>query len=74
MALYSMECECGNKKRILASEPKCVCSRCGKNMHRAGTGPSSRVIEVRDNGLMHKKVEQLADIQDLVKERSTKNE
>jgi hypothetical protein len=41
-------------------------------MERDSAGPTQRVVEVRDNGLMPKKVEQLADIDELVRDRSTK--
>jgi len=31
---------------------------------------TARVIEVRDNGIMPRKVEQLADVEELIKDRS----
>jgi len=36
-------------------------------------GPSSTVVEVRDNGIMPRRVEQQKDIAEVLKERSDKN-
>lgn len=77
MPIYNLECVCcGHKFRKLASAPpesRLQCPQCKEDSAEwSGKGPTARVVEVRDNGLMPKKVEQLADIDELVKERSTK--
>jgi hypothetical protein len=50
-----------------------VCPECSEPaVVWQGQGPTQRIVEVRDNGLMPKKVEQLANISEMVQERSTK--
>lgn len=75
MPIFNLECpKCGEHVRKVLpylSHPK-PCPKCETVMVRCGDGPTSRIVEVRDNGIMPKKVEQLAGIEDLVKDRSTK--
>lgn len=73
MPLFIWECEsCGaSSRRLLEDRPTLPpCSICG-NTQRFVTQSSARVIEIRDNGFMPRKVEQLANVQELVKTRST---
>jgi len=75
MPIYNFKCpECGEDfRKVLPhlTEHKKPCPKCGKAAEYTGKGPTSRIVEVRDNGFMPKKVEQLADIDEIVKERST---
>lgn len=75
MPIYNLECACcGHKLRKLAAQPPKDqdCPSCTEGpMSWQGQGPTQRVVEVRDNGLMPKKVEQLADIDEMVRDRST---
>lgn len=72
MPIFNFECpNCGEHVRKFLphlSEDK-PCPKCETIMVRSGEGPTSRVVEIRDNGLMPKKVEQLADIEELIKNR-----
>jgi hypothetical protein len=76
MPIYNLECFCcGHKFRKLAPKPPedLHCPKCSESpVSWSGKGPTQRVVEVRDNGLMPKKVEQLADIDEMVRDRSTK--
>lgn len=71
MPIFNLECpECGEQIRKVLPEFKDVpCPKCQTVLVRNGEGPSSRVVEIRDNGYMPKKVEQLANINELIKER-----
>ena len=47
---------------------------CGGVMERAPLkGPTSTVVEIRDNGIMPRRIEQMQDIKEILKERSDKN-
>jgi len=76
MPLYNFRCpKCEkNFSKILphVTEFEKPCPTCGELSPYVGKGPSSRVVEVRDNGFMPKKVEQLADIEEVSRDRSTK--
>lgn len=75
MPIFKLVCpKCGLKlAKILQRTPEesaLCCLNCGDVvLVRDGGGPSSRVVEVRDNGVMPKKVEQLANIDELIKNR-----
>lgn len=47
-----------------------VVCKCGTQMNRVPTGPTSRIVETRDNGIMTRAVEQLADVERLSRERA----
>lgn len=73
MPLFLWECQsCGTSSRKLLEERPLLppCPACGGEQ-RFTTQATSRVIEIRDNGFMPRKVEQLANVQDLVRRRST---
>jgi putative FmdB family regulatory protein len=76
MPIYNFHCpECDKPfQRVLPhlSEYEKPCPTCKTTSPYVGKGPTTRIVEVRDNGLMPKKVEQLADIDEMVRERSTK--
>lgn len=74
MPIFNLVCiQCGHRTRKLIGNPenleKMFCRDCDGHYQREGEGPTSRIIEVRDNGLMPKKVEQLANIDELIKNR-----
>jgi len=73
MPVFDLKCPaCGESERkLMLTMQDRPCPKCETVMVRAGTGPTSRIIEIRDNGFMPKKVEQLADVQELVRQRST---
>jgi len=76
MPTYNFKCsKCsGEFQKLLPhlTDFKRPCPKCGEPSEYVGRGPTTRVVEVRDNGFMPKKIEQLADIEDLVRDRSTK--
>jgi hypothetical protein len=77
MPLYHFKCECGKTAVALRpadkrGEPR-VCA-CGKQMQRDPRGPSARIVETRDNGLMSRRVEQPADVERLMYERGHKDD
>lgn len=72
MPVFNFKClSCGDLSRRLLphlSETK-ICLLCGATLERVSAGPTTKVIEVRDNGFMPKQVEQLANLDEL---KSTK--
>lgn len=58
-------------EEVLKDDGQRQCLDCGALLKWVPEAPSSRVVEVRDNGMMPRKVEQLADIAEIIKERST---
>lgn len=78
MAIYNLVCpKCGSRVRKISNKPEALdnlpCPKgCDGVLVRNGEGPTSRIVEIRDNGFMPKKVEQLANISELVRDRSTK--
>lgn len=75
MPLYKFKCvACGKRHRVLTSgkAPRTVCDDCGEEMFRDATGPSSRVVEVLDNGIMPRRLERLANAADLAREKGKK--
>ena len=74
MPIFIWECKsCDNKTtKLLNKKPKLEkCNLCGGYLDFV-YNITSRIIEVRDNGCMPKKVEQLADIKRLIEDN--KNE
>lgn len=76
MPIFNLVCpQCGHRTRKLIADlsnlEKIFCRDCDGHYVRVGEGPTTRVVEVRDNGVMPKKVEQLVGAQELVKDRST---
>src|SRR4051812_23245057 len=72
MPVFNLICPgCGIRLRKLLPRmtDDLPCPNCTVKLARDGEGPTTRVIEVRDNGVMPKKVEQLADIDELIKNR-----
>ena len=74
MPSYRFSCPKCNKdvNRVMSSpEGKEIkCRTCQSVMTRSVTGPTSRIVETRDNGIMPRAVEQIADVERIVKERS----
>lgn len=75
MAKFSFECkDCNFVKDLL--RPVCppdgfvVCGHCKKPMTRAASAPTSRMVEVLDNGLMTRRVERPANADQLYKDRA----
>lgn len=77
MPLFNFTCPaCGEHVRKilphLTEERRCP--KCDAILKRTPNAPTTRVIEVRDNGLMPRQVEQLADVEEMIRERSTEPE
>lgn len=75
MPIFGFHCpKCDRLFRRLLpnAEYENPCPVCKTESLYVGQGPTQRIVEVRDNGIMPRKVEQLADINEIVKERSTK--
>ena len=72
MPIFTWKCpSCGEvTRKILKGRPTLGTCCCGGQLEFV-SGLTTRVVEVRDNGLMPKKVEQLQGVQDLVRDRST---
>lgn len=74
MAMFQWFCtKCDHsEKKLLPRMPTLgPCPKCGADQDFIDNS-TSRIIEERDNGFMHKKVEQLANISELMAERSSK--
>ena len=74
MAYYRFTCKACGIVSMLAMHSdqqfeggKC---KCGGDRVRTPNGATSRIVEVRDNGLMSRRVEQLADIERINYERA----
>lgn len=75
MPMYRFKCpECSSEVRILRRPEKAgdavECPHCKVPMKRNAQGASSKVVEVLDNGIMSRRVERLANIEEINKERS----
>jgi putative FmdB family regulatory protein len=75
MPIYNYIClKCGTKKARLRApkdeDKKATCPNCPEDMVRDHGGPTSKIVEVRDNGVMGKAVEQVADAERLYYERA----
>lgn len=75
MALYMWQCQkCERLTRKLSDDrPQLSNCECGGE-NKFVTKPTSRIVEIRDNGVMPRQVEQLANVADLIKNRSTPDE
>lgn len=78
MPLIRYKCECTNSKgkmfRQASDAPASLpCAKCGKEMKRALSAPSSESKIVIDNGVQARSVEVNPDIVEINKERSEKN-
>lgn len=75
MPMYNYHCPgcCQDFKLLLkperASKPQ-TCATCDTVMVRNPKPPTSMVKETLDNGIMSRRVERLADIEEIGKERS----
>lgn len=79
MPIFNFICpKCGTKKARLRApkdeDKRSVCPNCPSDMVRDHGGASSRVVEVRDNGIMGKAVEQVADAERLYYDRAHQDE
>jgi hypothetical protein len=76
MPRYYFTCGCGADIGVLRPPEKQrdpqICPKCGADMKRAPRGATSRIIETRDNGVMSRRVEQLADVERIMNERAHK--
>lgn len=71
MPIFSWKCpDCGEvTRKLLKGRPELGTCCCGGKLEFV-SNLTTRVVEVRDNGLMPKKVEQLQNVQEMVKDRS----
>lgn len=70
MPLFNYKCECGRGKRVIAKQPQACFCKCGQEMTRVVTAPSTSTKEVIDTGTMTKPLERYADATRLFKERA----
>lgn len=72
MALFTYRCRsCGaSARRIQAAADPPTCAGCGKKMGRFENPPKAQVKEVLDNGVMSRRVERLADAEELYHDRA----
>lgn len=74
MALFKYTCKaCGTPKQSIC-EPEQVnspppCKKCGGELTRTPSPPTTSSYEVLDNGLMSKRIERFTDAERLYKER-----
>lgn len=69
MPLFNYACSnCNFIKRSLKSDPP-TCPACNIHMVRKLEGPTTKILETLDNGIMTKKVERLSDAERIFKER-----
>jgi len=70
---FCQNCDKASKK-LLEKEPESLqCPVCGSDLVRDMKGPSARVVERLDNGVMPKALERLADAERLFKDRAEKH-
>lgn len=82
MPLFNFKCDnCGRTKRVISDiapetfycDPdhgKNPYGTCGGVYERAYEGPTQKVTEIKDNGYMPKRIEQLQDMEGLLQERN----
>lgn len=72
MALFKYQCNTCKKltRLLLPSRPKLEACECGGKQSFI-TDTQALVMETRDNGIMPRKVEQIQDVERMVKDRST---
>ena len=75
MPIFTWKCpDCGEvTRKLLKGRPTLGKCCCGGQLE-FDSALTTRVVEVRDNGLMPKKVEQLQNVQEMVRDRSTSGE
>jgi hypothetical protein len=74
MPIYNWKCsnDCGiEQRKVLKTRPKLGNCCCGASFVFV-SNLSARVVEIRDNGIMPKKVEQLAEVSEVARDHSTK--
>lgn len=73
MPLYNFVCpDCGKKSRAILKPEQAKDERlceCGQTLKRDVQGPTTKVVERLDNGLMPRAVERLAETDRLIRER-----
>lgn len=79
MPLYAFHCTpCGlDVSRLFEQDPAkgpvvVLCPSCRNPVQRKARGPSTRIVEVLDNGVMTKRLERLSDAERLYWERNKK--
>lgn len=75
MPMYNYQCpECEQNFRLLLKPERALepmpCATCGSVMIRKPQPPTSMVKEVLDNGLMSRKIERLANAEEIGRDRS----
>lgn len=72
MPIFNWKCSsCGElTRKLLKDRPTLGTCCCGGKLEFM-SDLTTRVVEVRDNGLMPRKVEQLQGVQEMVRDRST---
>jgi hypothetical protein len=73
MPLFNYLCtHCNSLGRvILDKEPKeFVCKICNYSASRVFEGPTTQVKEIKDNGFMPKRIEQIQDMEKLIQDRN----
>jgi len=76
MGLYHFQCPVceKTKRKLFKSEPgDLILCECGHVMLRIMQPPTTRVVEILDNGLMPRKIERLSEAERFSKERSKNN-
>lgn len=79
MPMYNYQCPgCKQTFRLIRTPEKALlpvnCATCDTQLVRKPAPPSSMAKEVLDNGMMARQVERLADIEEIVVERSKTKE
>ena len=73
MPIFDYRCElCGERVRTMKSSSK-EHANCGGVLVRKPTGATSQQVEVVDNGLMPRRVERLAGVEEMVHERAVED-
>ena len=70
---FCSQCQTETKKFFAKGVDSLECPFCGSEMEREMNGPSARVVEKLDNGVMSRSVERLADAERLYKDRAAKH-
>lgn len=78
MPLIAYTCECKHSKsklfrRVADAPAEFLCDKCGKNMKKTLSGPSSSSKISIDNGFQARAVEIIPNIIEINEERSKKN-
>lgn len=70
---FCFQCQKETKKLLAKEVDSLECPFCGAELERDMKGPSARVVEKLDNGVMRRSVERLADAERLYKDRAAKH-